>query len=415
MRLSSAGRRALGRGDLPAGANLLRRAVGTLSPGDIARLELLPDLGEALTELGRFEDAAAALTEALADGVEPRIAAHARLVSLYLHLYAADMPDWAAEVEVEVERCMPIFRGAGDEAGLALAHRLLFVMHATLGRYGQAAQAAEAVSKHARVAHDARQQHRGASNYAQVALHSPLAVPLVIERAEALLHDISGDRGTEATIRGALGWLYAMRGDFARARDETAMSRSWLQELGKSVLAASTSLNSAAVELLAGDAEAAETQLRRDYEDLSVLGERYVLSTVAGLLSQVTFARGAFEEADSFALICEELAADDDVASQALWRGTRAKLMARAGQVDEAVELARATLELVRASEAPLMQAEALRDLAAVLASSGRADQAGAALAEARELYELKGDIVSAARLGSQLTAESDIGQPLRM
>jgi hypothetical protein len=298
---------------------------------------------------------------------------------------------------------------------MALAHRLLFVMHATLGRYGQAAEAAEAVSVHAHVAHDARQQHRGASNYAQVALHSPLAVPLVIERAEALLHEITGDRGTEATIRGALGWLYAMRGDFARAREETATSRSWLQELGKSVLAASTSLNSAAVELLAADTEAAEAQLRRDYDDLSVLGERYVLSTVAGLLSQVTFTRGAFEDADSFALICEELAADDDVASQALWRGTRAKLMARSGQVAEAMELARATLDLVRASEAPLMQAEALRDLAAVLAISERADEAALALAEARDLYELKGDIVSAARLDGQLTAESDTAQPLRM
>ena len=415
MRLSSAGRRALGRGDLPAGANLLRRAVDTLSAGDHARLELLPDIGEALTELGQFEDAAAALAEALADGVDPRIGAHARLVSLYLHLYAADMPDWAAGVEREVERCMPIFRAAGDEAGMALAHRLLFVMHATLGRYGQAAEAAEAVSVHAQVAHDARQQHRGASNYAQVALHSPLAVPLVIERAEALLHEITGDRGTEATIRGALGWLYAMRGDFARAREETATSRSWLQELGKSVLAASTSLNSAAVELLAADTEAAEAQLRRDYEDLSVLGERYVLSTVAGLLSQVTFTRGAFEDADSFALICEELAADDDVASQALWRGTRAKLMARSGQVAEAMELARATLDLVRASEAPLMQAEALRDLAAVLAISERADEAAVALAEARDLYELKGDIVSAARLDGQRTAESDTAQPLRM
>jgi class 3 adenylate cyclase len=413
QRLSSAGRRALGRGDLPAGTNLLRRAVESLPPGDAARLELLPILAEGLTELGRFDEAADALSEPLADGVDARVAAHARLVNLYLHLYAADMPDWAAEVEREVERCMPVFRAAGDEAGMALAFRLLFVMHATLGRYGQAAEAAQAVSEHARVAHDARQQHRGASNYAQVALHSPLPVALVIERAEALLHDITGDRGTEATIRGALGWLYAMRGDFARARVETAASRSWLRELGNSVLAASTSLNAAAVELLAQDAEAAEALLRQDYEDLSVLGERYVLSTVAGLLSQVTFGRGAFEEADSFALICEELAADDDVASQALWRGTRAKLMARAGQVEEAATLARRTLELVRASEAPLMQAEALRDLAAVLEVGGHGEEATTALAEAHQLYEIKGDLVSASRLATSSAAAA--GQPLRM
>jgi class 3 adenylate cyclase len=414
-RLSSAGLRALGRGDLPAGANLLRRAAGTLPAADPARLRLLSPLGEALTELGRFDEAALVLAEAMAEAVEPAVAAHARLVSLYLHLYAADMPDWAAEVRREVERCMPLFEQASDEAGLALANRLLFVMHATLGRYGQAAAAARAVSEHAQRAHDGRQQHRGASNYAQVALHSPIAVPAVIERAESLLSEVSGDRGTEATIRGALAWLYAMRGDFTRAREESTVSRAFLKELGSSVLAASTSLNAAPVELLAGDAEAAEQALRRDYEELSAIGERYVLSTVAGLLSQVTFLRGDLREADSFALICEELAAEDDVASQALWRGTRAKLLALRGDVEAALELARGAVDLVRGSEAPLMQAEALVDLAHVLASAGRREEALSARSEARELYNLKGDVVSAARLEAVIAAETDSAQPLRM
>src|SRR5207249_4321710 len=53
-KLTAAGRRAFARGDMAAAANLLRRAAGLLPEHDLARLELLPDLGEALTETGEF-------------------------------------------------------------------------------------------------------------------------------------------------------------------------------------------------------------------------------------------------------------------------------------------------------------------------------------------------------------------------
>src|SRR5204863_333132 len=45
-RLGSAGRRALARGDMPAAANLLRRAVELLPPEDPRRVKMLPDLYE---------------------------------------------------------------------------------------------------------------------------------------------------------------------------------------------------------------------------------------------------------------------------------------------------------------------------------------------------------------------------------
>ena len=60
-RLASAGRRAFARGDTPAAANLLGRAVSLLLEDDQRRLELLPDYGEALLQVGRFEEAEAAV------------------------------------------------------------------------------------------------------------------------------------------------------------------------------------------------------------------------------------------------------------------------------------------------------------------------------------------------------------------
>jgi hypothetical protein len=54
-------------------------------------------------------------------------------------------------------------------------------------------------------------------------------------------------------------------------------------------------------------------------------------------------------------------------------------------------------------------------DLAHVLASAGRREEALSARSEARELYNLKGDVVSAARLDAVIAAETDSAQPLRM
>ncbi|MGZ6256824.1 MAG: adenylate/guanylate cyclase domain-containing protein, partial [Candidatus Limnocylindria bacterium] len=63
-KLASAGRRALVRGDMPAAANLLRRAAATRDALDPERLRILPDLAEALTELGTFDEARAVLRDA---------------------------------------------------------------------------------------------------------------------------------------------------------------------------------------------------------------------------------------------------------------------------------------------------------------------------------------------------------------
>ena len=88
-----------------------------------------------------------------------------------------------------------------------------------------------------------------------------------------------------------------MRGDFDEARRLYAKARITLEEMGRSVIASSTSLDSCGVEMLAGDPAAAERELRRDFEALSAMGERYVLSTVAVELARAVGAQGRQEEA----------------------------------------------------------------------------------------------------------------------
>src|SRR5215211_5457989 len=91
--LAAAGRTATGRGDLPAAANLLERAIALLPATDRARLGLLTDLGEVLILNVETERARRVLDEALAAAErtgDQGLAAHATLGKLELRL---DSPD----------------------------------------------------------------------------------------------------------------------------------------------------------------------------------------------------------------------------------------------------------------------------------------------------------------------------------
>jgi hypothetical protein len=86
-----------------------------------------------------------------------------------------------------------------------------------------------------------------------------------------------------------------------------------------------------------------------------------------------------------------------------MWRGARAKVLARRGQADEAQALAREGVAIIRQTDYILYHADALTDLAEVLRLGDQASEAAAAANEARLLYEQKGNIIAARHLQSML------------
>jgi tetratricopeptide (TPR) repeat protein len=405
-KLAAAGRRAFGRGDMHAAANLLRRAAGTLPADQIPHLRLLPDLGEALMELGRFDEAELVLNTAVAGADvigDASLAAEAKLVRLMVEQYSFEGEDWSGRVMAAVEAAKPIFERDGFHAGLAQAARLEVGVHSTANRYGLAAEAAERVIEHARAAADERLERRGSVGYALTALYGPKTVEEVIQRSEQLVADVSGDRRTEGKLCRTLAVLYAMRGDFDRARGTYAHAQALVEELGGYV-AASGSLEFAQIEILAGDLAAAEAALRRDFDALQAMGERYVLSSVGGLLARVLYEQGRYDEADELSRTVEGLASAEDIDAQALWRGVRAKVLAQRGDARAATQLAEETLALRRQAESPDLEAEALADLAEVQRLCGDAAWQ-ATLNEAVETYQRKGDVASVQRLAERVDA----------
>ena len=396
-RLASAGRRAFARGDVPAAANLLGRAAALLPADHPERLRLLPDHGEALLMTGRFDEASAVLEEAIAQAPSaPADAARATLIRLLVRLRTG-AEGWSPDtVEQDITETISIFEAAGDEAGLAMAWRLLAWAAGTACRFGDAAEASRKAVEHARLAGDVRQERRAATAYAGAASLGPTNVDEAIARCEASLEQTAGNRQSEGNILAVLGGLYAMQGAFGHARAHVTRARALLEELGLETDAARVGLEGWRVERLAGDLDAAERELRRSYDTLDAVGgERWLLPTVAGHLAQTLLEHGApLDEIDALTERARSLAADVDVATQALWRCARGRSLARRGSYAEAESLIREAVDLLAPTDATMYQLDAHLDLGDVLADTGRTSDALEVYAAARAFAELKGGVV---------------------
>jgi tetratricopeptide (TPR) repeat protein len=356
-------------------------------------------------EQGLFVEASATLDEAAAAAAgigDARLEARAILNRRNVDMYAGD-PNSGANALEATEKAIPIFEAASDRAGLARAYRLLFFVHGTIGRNDEAVAAAEKVIEHAKAAGDARMAARGAQGYATAALSGSLPTSQLIGPCEQLMLDTAGDRKSQAVVAGVLAQLYAMRGDFAKGREYSEQQREKLADLGPSVTAWSTSLDRARVELLAGDAEAAERELRADDAALAAIDERYFRSTIVAMLAGVLASRGLREEAEQAVVIARELADEDDVASQVLWRTAHARLLADASQGELATDAAERAVEIATEGDDIELLADAKAALGEVLWQLGRQESAEPPFREALALYERKEDIASATRVRLRL------------
>jgi class 3 adenylate cyclase/tetratricopeptide (TPR) repeat protein len=403
-RLGSAARRALARGDMHAAQSLYRRAAALLPAADPNRLEMLPELAEALMALGEFDGARASLLEARQYGEasgHSRIIASSRLIATFLRAYSREKSGDVEDPLALVDEVLPVLEREHAHNELATAWRLVVMVHGVAGRYSKAIDAAQRSLLHAKSAANERLSAKVAGTFASIAVLGPMTVLDGIAQCESILRDGLGDRQIEGKILCSLAQLKAMNGELQEARKLYRKGRSALRDLGDGVFAASTGISLALVELLGGDLALAEREVRSDYEFLLKQGENYYLSTIAALLSRVLRDQGRDSEALELTRIAERNSTPDDVDSEALWRSVRAPIMARSGDQAGAEALAQSAVDLVRTTEALGLQADALFELASVLQLAGKGARADAAISEAAALYKAKGNVVALARCES--------------
>jgi class 3 adenylate cyclase/tetratricopeptide (TPR) repeat protein len=400
--LGEAGRRALARGDIPAAANLLGRALALLPVDEEERATLLIDLADVFRELGEFDrvqalaDEGAVLASATGDrGLQLRF----ELRRLQLRLMSEPKQMLLREV-IESAKAIAIEAAAIDDP-VAEGEALLRAGR-TLGDIGRTYEGEETIARSVACFERAGV---GSPEMAFVTAltftwQGPRPVAEDIEKGVSAL--AAADEASPVAAYHLIGLAvsHAMTGDIKEARALLARGASILRELGMTLeLAATAGLYGAVIEMLAGDLEAAEAAIRTSYETLKAAGEKARSSSRAALLARVLYQLGRYDEGMNLADEADSVSALDDMEPQIWLRGVRAKVLARRGRFEDAEREARENARLAEETDWPGYTGTAWTDVAEVLHLASLPDDAAAAARRAEEFFEMKGDLVSLDRI----------------
>jgi len=397
-RLTTGGHRAQLRTDYGAAVRLYERAAA-LVPATEIDLALEAELGEALYWAGNGVESqrrAVSLAERAAAAGDRVGELCGRVRESLLRTFLE--PEGATEqLAALIEEALPVFRAAGDDAALYIGYSALGQVGNMRGQMDAGLEAFELAATHAQQAGMAHEELGWRST-----LRFMGTTPVV--EMLAWLDANEPREGRNYWLRENRAKALAMLGRFDEARAILADSRMVLAERGSGILLGTTvAMDSVEVELWAGDPAAAAEFGAEGCRLLDALGEHSVLSTAAGMLAQALYSLDRLEEADGWVSRAMELGASDDALTQMLWRQVRSKVLARRGDFDEAYGLAREAVAVCERTDFLDAQGDVYADLAEVLLLGGRRKEAGAALGQALERYQRKGNIVSTRRTRARL------------
>ena len=395
--LSAAGRLALRRGDARAAVNLLERARALPFSAEPAWLATAPDLGFALLQAGELARAEPVLGQAIERAAalgERETELHASLVRDHVLLFAQpERLDLARSLR-QAEGSLALFEAAGDDLALARAWNVIWRLHQCRSDPILVREAAERALEHARLAGSRVDEASGLTALGWSLLDGPAPAAECIGICERLLAEQASDPLGEGTVRAFLACFLAMQGRFEEAREQIALSRAALGELGRPP----HDLLNGRAENMAGDFEAAERSARSALEraDEGADNWLYVIASIDLALTLVNQDRPEECLRVLDAGVRREAPSDWEIVSRI--PAVRALALGRLGRLDEAEALARQALDSADAGHYVCFHADTLVVLAEVLRHGGRTAEAVGALEESIRVFGQKGDLVSAAK-----------------
>jgi tetratricopeptide (TPR) repeat protein len=403
--LAAAGHRALARGDAPAAANLLERAMNLLPPGDRERLELVPRLADALIETGELARARALCDLSLEEAIsvaDPLLEMRIRVERMFVvgatdpDRYWIDVPDVIAEAR-------PLFERAADHRSLAALWSLEGLRLNMVGHPQEMLEANERALEQARLAQDLRAELVCQRELANTTYWGTTPAEAGLRRLDDVLEQVRGHRLVEASVDRNRAAFLAMQGRFDEAREILRTARATFEEHGATLMVLTNSFMSGPMELWAGDPVAAERELRESCEAFEAMGERAWLCSLASFLAESLYQQGRYDEAEEWTRRAEETAGQHDLSAHADIRAVRAKVMAQRGEFEVAESLAREAVEIGARTSEPDHEGDNYFDLAEVLRLAGKPMEAVEALEQALRHWEAKGNLVSAAKARSSI------------
>jgi tetratricopeptide (TPR) repeat protein len=309
----------------------------------------------------------------------------------------------AEELEQRARTALPLLEQAGDHAGLAQVwFALAYGVYNTLGRYEEMTRAAEQSLREAALG--------GEVSFFRLA-GLPMALRLGPCPADEALEKLDSilPPNPEPDLLMIRAALLAMLGRFDEAWSVGLPAAERWRELGGE---AEHDDRLAEIAEFAGDHSKAAEYLRGMCDMLERRDSRGYLSTYAPMLGRSLCALGRYEEAEARAIQGRDLGAEDDFITQMLWRQVLARVHAHRADYAEAERLARAAVAIGEQTDALIWQADALRDLAEVLAAAGLTEEAADALEQALDRYERKKNLPMAAQVRQKLQSLSAGGHP---
>jgi tetratricopeptide (TPR) repeat protein len=397
-RLAAAGRRAIAaRGDVPAGATLLSRALELLPVEHSERPALLNELAIALMRSGDFGRAAEVLTVAMDTAAatgDRRLELRATIEREFYRSFTN--PEGSALDDSDVaDEVIPELEALGDDVGLARAWWLKSEADVNACRWGARAHALERALEHARRSGEGVEIATITGMHAQALYFGPTPVAEAVAQCERYLVENAENRPLEASVTSVLGGLRAMLGDFEKARSLQARARAIYEDLGLRIRLVISSLLGADIEQFAGQPAEAVSILRSAYEDVQEIGAVSVTVTMAAFLADALSGNGKHDEAEELARFSERHAPSSDIVTQVLWRTARARALSEQRNA-EAEELARFATALARETDYPDLKARSFTCLGQVL---GPGEEQSSLFAAGREAWEQKGNVAALARL----------------
>ena len=269
-RLAAAGELAFARSDYAASVNLLSRASSLLDPDDRLRLDILLDLGAALTEAGEMQEARATFDEAIERAVaigDEHMRMNA-IVKRWLTLWEGD----EGRAERDAEQALVVFGEAGDERGLSRARQLVSEVHFDRGELAKAARELEPALVHARNAGDIGDQTHIYSRLGAILSRGPTPVGDAIRLAEEVLVETEGNRTISGLMYHPLAHMKARQGKFQEALSLAARCREIFRENGAMWSYWVYAEIEWDIKMLAGETEEALEILSESYEHVERMG-----------------------------------------------------------------------------------------------------------------------------------------------
>jgi tetratricopeptide (TPR) repeat protein len=387
--------RAFDRPDMAAAANLLRRAETLLPADDSGRVAILTTLAYALFDTGRLDEArdTVAEAEARAGVVGDPVAVEDATVARWQFVPRGD--ERHEQMRTDANRAIAVFEAAGDQRRLVRAWNLLTSIEWVLGQGRAQLDAVERALEHARGGTARYEEHEALLNLTAALVRGPTPVSEGIARAEQTIESYSGSREVDALMCHALAHLRARLGEFDAARAAMDQYRSFYRDTGQTLSYLRSAEVAFDVAMLAGEAEHACDVAEEAWRSLTELGDSWPY--LAAFLGQGCYVVGRYTDAREAAAFAVE---HGDEIEGSLALGVLAKLAARSGDAPTALETIAEAVARVDRTDFLFDRGTVYADRGETLRLLGREDEALSAFGEAIRLFELKGDRVSADRIG---------------